>query len=53
MNKKKWVLLIALFFIAVALIMFSVRGKENTLLDYFWGPLVLSAVFLFAATRIK
>lgn len=53
MNKKKWLSLIAVVFMIVALIMFTIIKKENTLHDYFWIPLVLGAVFLFMTTRVK
>ena len=48
--------LIALLFIVVAIVMYMV-GENNSNLselhDYFWIPLLLSAVFLFTATRVK
>ncbi len=51
MSKKKWYSLIAMLFIIVALILYLSVKKENRLHDFFGLPLLLSAVFLFAATR--
>lgn len=53
MNKKKSVWLIALVFMLIALIMFTVLKKENGYHDYYWIPMLLGAVLLFTATRIK
>jgi len=53
MNRKKLYSFIALICITVSLIMYLVLKKENGLHDFFWIPLVLGAVFLFAATRAK
>jgi len=56
MNKKKLFPLIALLCIVAAIVMYLI-GKESSQLsevhDYFWIPLLLSAVFLFIATRVK
>ena len=53
MNRKKMYSLIALTSITVSIIMYLILKKENGLHDFFWIPLVLSAVFLFTATRVK
>ncbi len=53
MNKKKTYSFIALMCIVIALMMYLILKKENGLHDFFWIPLVLGAVFLFAATRVK
>lgn len=53
MNKKKIVSLIALICMLVALTMYTVLKKDDAIHDFFWVPLVLGAVLLFAATRIK
>ncbi len=56
MNKKKLFTLIALLCIIAAIVMYLV-GKGSSHLselhDYFWIPLLLGAVFLFTATRVK
>lgn len=53
MDKKKWFSLLALICIAAALLMYLAVAKENGLHGFFWIPLVLAALFLFAANRIK
>jgi hypothetical protein len=53
MNKKKVYSFIALLCIVIALMMYLILEKENGLHDFFWIPLVLGAVFLFAAKRVK
>lgn len=53
MNRKKLFSLIALLCIVIALIIYSTVKKGNAVQGFFWIPLVLSAVFLFAANRIK
>lgn len=53
MNKKKSYSLIALFCIVIALVIYLTTKKENGLHDFFWMPLLLSAVFLFVSSRVK
>lgn len=53
MNRKKWFSLIALICIVIAFIMYLNDKSGAALHDFFWIPLVLGAVFLFTATRLK
>ena len=53
MNRKKWFSVIALICILIALLMFTTLEKTSNLHNLYWIPLVISAVSLFAATRIK
>lgn len=53
MRKKKMFSVIALLCILAALLMYFTGKTGNGLHDFFWIPLVLSAVFLFGATRVN
>jgi len=53
MSRKKIFSIIALLCIVISLMIFSFAEKGNFIYSLFWIPLVLSAVFLFAANRIK
>ncbi len=53
MSRKKVFSTIALFCIVIALMIFSFSEKGKFMHSLFWIPLVLSAVFLFTANRIK
>jgi len=56
MNKKKLYSLIALLCMVAAMVMYMTgknKSELTVLYDFFWIPLLLGAVFLFTASRVK